>query len=156
LMVERVDPGRVKAVIEVSAVEDACPGCGVLSSRVKDRPVIVVKDLKACGQVVDLCWRKRRLTCQESGCSRATFTRQSEQIPARPRVNARPRAALATAIPRSDRAVSDVAAEHEVSWHTAHRALIAAATAWLHAPESTRVLGIDETRARSVRWVLEE
>jgi hypothetical protein len=59
LMVERVDPGRVKAVIEVSAVEDACPGCGVLSSRVKDRPVIVVKDLKACGQVVDLCWRKR-------------------------------------------------------------------------------------------------
>src|SRR5690606_36239904 len=95
------------------------PGCGVLSSRVKDRPVIVVKDLKACGQVVDLCWRKRRLTCQESGCSRATFTRQSEQIPARSRVTARLRAALAKAIARSNRAVSDVAAEHEVSWHTA-------------------------------------
>jgi transposase len=156
LMVERVDPGRVKAVIEVSAVEDACPGCGVLSSRVKDRPVIVVKDLKACGQVVDLCWRKRRLTCQESGCSRATFTRQSEQIPARSRVTARLRAALATAIARSNRAVSDVAAEHEVSWHTAHKALVAAATAWFPEPEPTRVLGIDETRARSVRWVLEE
>jgi len=156
LMVERVDPGRVKAVIEVSAVEDACPGCGVLSSRVKDRPVIVVKDLKACGQVVDLCWRKRRLTCQESGCSRATFTQQSEQIPARSRVTARLRAALAQAIARSNRAVSDVAAEHEVSWHTAHKALVAAATAWFPEPEPTRVLGIDETRARSVRWVLEE
>jgi len=129
----------------------------VLSSRVKDRPVIVVKDLKACGQVVDLCWRKRRLTCQESGCSRATFTRQSEQIPARSRVTARLRAALATAIARSNRAVSDVAAEHEVSyWHTAHKALVAAATAWFPEPEPTRVLGIDETRARSVRWVLEE
>jgi hypothetical protein len=71
-------------------------------------------------------------------------------------VTARLRAALARAIARSNRAVSDVAAEHEVSWHTAHKALVAAATAWFPEPEPTRVLGIDETRARSVRWVLEE
>src|SRR5690606_8689613 len=101
LMVERVDPGRVKAVIEVTAVEDACPGCGVVSSRAKDRAGIVVTDLKACGRVVHRCWRKRRLTCQESGCSRATFAQQSEQFPARSRVTARLRAALATAIARS-------------------------------------------------------
>ena len=41
-----------------------------------------------------------------------------------------------------------------VSWPTAHRALVAAAARWLPAPEPVRVLGIDETRARSVRWVL--
>ena len=156
LLVERIDPGRVKAVIEVAAPEDACPGCGVLTSRIKDRPTIAVKDLKVVGQVVDLCWRKRRLVCQEVACVRGTFTQQSHQIPARARVTTRLRAELARAIARSNRAVSDVAAEHDVSWHTAHKALIVAATAWFPEPEPTRVLGIDETRARSVRWVLEE
>jgi transposase len=92
----------------------------------------------------------------DSQCSRRSFTQQSQQIPARARVTARLRAELARAIARSNRAVSDVAAEHDVSWHTAHKALIAAATAWFPEPEPTRVLGIDETRARSVRWVLEE
>ncbi|WP_425570259.1 helix-turn-helix domain-containing protein, partial [Serinicoccus chungangensis] len=65
-------------------------------------------------------------------------------MPARARLSARLRAELAAAIARSNRAVSDVAAEHGVSWHTAHKALIAAATAWFPEPEPTRVLGIDE------------
>ena len=156
LLIERIDPGRVKALIEVRASEGACPGCGVLTSRVKDRPIVAVKDLKVSGQILDLWWRKRRLVCQQTGCQRATFTQQSTQIPARARLSARLRAELAAAIARSNRAVSDVAAEHGVSWHTAHQALIAAATAWFPEPEPTRVLGIDETRARSVRWVLEE
>ncbi len=63
---------------------------------------------------------------------------------------------LATAIASGNRAVSEVAAAYGVAWATAHRALIAAATRWLPEPEPTRVLGIDETRARSVRWVLQE
>jgi transposase len=62
---------------------------------------------------------------------------------------------LARAIAASNRAVSEVAAEHDVSWHTAHRALITAANHWLPAPAPTRVLGIDETRARCVRWLLD-
>jgi transposase len=156
LLIERIDPGRVKAVIEVTAPEDACPECGVLSSRIKERPTIAVKDLKVSGQVVNLWWRKRHLACQEAQCSRRSFTQQSQEIPARARVTARLRAELAAAIARFNRAVSDVAAEHDVSWHTAHKALIAAATAWFPEPEPTRVLGIDEIRARSVRWVLEE
>ena len=60
LLVERIDPGRVRTLIEVTATEDACPGCGVLTSRIKDRPTIAVKDLKVSGQVVNLWWRKRR------------------------------------------------------------------------------------------------
>jgi transposase len=43
-----------------------------------------------------------------------------------------------------------------VSWPTVHRALVAAAARWLPAPAPTRVLGIDETRSRSVRWILAE
>lgn len=84
LAIERIDPGRVKALVEVTSSEDACPGCGVLTSR--DRPVIAVKDLKVTGQVVDLHWRKRRLVCQEGSCARRSFTQQSDQIPARARV----------------------------------------------------------------------
>ena len=82
LLIERIDPGRVKAVIEVTARQDACPGCGMLSSRIKDRPIIAVKDLKVSGQMVTLR-RKRRLACQETQCSRRSFTQQSQQIPAR-------------------------------------------------------------------------
>jgi len=49
--------------------------------------------------------------------------------------------------------VSEVAAEYGVSWPTAHKALIAAAARWLPVPAPTSRLGIDETRARSVRWI---
>ena len=62
---------------------------------------------------------------------------------------------VARAIAVSNRAVAEVGREYGVSWPTAHRALVAAATRWLPAPEPTPVLGIDETRARSVRWLLE-
>jgi hypothetical protein len=38
---------------------------------------------------------------------------------------------------------------------TAHKALVAAAAHWLPEPEPTAVLGIDETRFGSVRWLLD-
>lgn len=44
-----------------------------------------------------------------------------------------------------------------LSWRTVNKAVTALAEGGvLGEPEPTRVLGIDETRARSVRWVLEE
>jgi hypothetical protein len=70
----------------------------------------------------------------------------------------RPRSCLsrmARAIAESNRAVSDVAREYQVSWPTAHKALVSAAAAWLPEPEPTSGLGIDETRFRSVRWILD-
>jgi transposase len=73
----------------------------------------------------------------------------------RARVTERLRHQVATAIASSNRAVSDVAREYRVSWPTAHNALIAAAARWLPEPAPTSRLGIDETRFRSVRWVLE-
>ena len=48
-----------------------------------------------------------------------------------------------------------MAAEYGVSWPTAHKDLVAAAARWLPEPEPTAVLGIDETRFRSVRWILQ-
>jgi transposase len=151
---ERLSESDLRVVIECRDREAPCPSCGVLSSRVKDRPTVRVKDLDACGQVVQLWWHKRRLVCPEPLCGTRSFTQQSEAIPARARLTGRLREAIATEIATGNRAVDEVARTHGVSWPTAHRALVAAAARWLPTPEPTRVLGIDETRARSVRWVL--
>ena len=60
LTVDRCGPRAVKVIIEQIARDGPCPDCGVLSSVVKDRPLIRVKDLPASGQAVQLWWRKRR------------------------------------------------------------------------------------------------
>lgn len=156
LQVERLGPEMVRVVVEVADPEGACPRCGVLSARVKERPLVRVRDLPASGQRTELWWRKRRLVCREPVCATVSFTQQSVAVPARARLTERLRAKVAEAIASGNRAVSEVAAEYGIAWTTAHRALVAAAARWLPAPEPTRVLGIDETRARSVRWVLEE
>jgi transposase len=155
LSVERIDPTAVRMLIEQTAGEGPCPKCGVLTSAVKDRPVMRVKDLPACGQTVELWWRKRRLVCRELLCSRKTFTQTCAAVRPRGRVSERLRERVARAIAESNRAVSEVAREYGVSWPTAHKALVAAAAKWLPEPEPTTRLGIDETRFRSVRWILE-
>jgi transposase len=154
LDVVRVGDRVVRVVIETLEREGACPACGVLSARVKDRPLVRLRDLPASGQRVQLWCRRRRLACRERDCPRLSFTQASAQVPARARVTTRLRERLAQAIAGSNRAVAEVAAEHGVSWHTAHKALVAAR--WLPEPTPTRVLGIDETRTRTVRWILED
>ena len=150
--VVRTGPAAVKVIIEQTAREGPCPGCGVWSGAVKERPLVRVKDLPACGQHVELWWRKRRLWCRESLCRRRSFTQTCEAVKPRGRITERLRDQLARAIAGSNRPVSDVAAEYGVSWPTAHQALVVAAAKWLPTPEPTSRLGMDETRFRSVRW----
>jgi len=153
--VERAGPTAVKLIIEQTARDGPCLACGVLSATVKDRPLIRIKDLPACGQQVELWWRKRRLRCVEPQCLRQSFTQAAEAVKPRARVSERLRDKLASAIAESNRPVADVAAEYGVSWPTAHKALVVAAARWLPEPEPTSRLGIDETRFRSVRWWLD-
>ncbi len=153
--VARIGPGQVKVIIEMQSVEAPCPACGVISALVKDRPQRRIKDLPASGQPVELWWRKRRLVCAETCCPRRSFTQASRAIRPRARITERLRDKLAHAIAAGNRAVSEVAAEYAVSWSTAHRALVRAAAKWLPQPSPTSRLGIDETRFRSVRWLLD-
>ena len=69
-----------------------------------------VKDLDACGQVVQPWWHKRRLACPQPLCATSSFTQQSEAIPARARLTMRLRTALAREIASGNRAVDEVAA----------------------------------------------
>ena len=126
LSVDRLAPNQVKIVVELRAVEAACPTCGVVTARVKDRPVRRIKDLPASGQQTQLWWRKRRLACVEMLCPRRSSTQSSAAVQPRARVTERLRARVAEAIAAANRAVSEVAAEYGVSWPTAHQALVAA------------------------------
>ena len=86
--VARIGPGRS------SHHRDAVGG-GAVSGvwgdqrRVKDRPLRRIKDLPACGQRVELWWRKRRLVCAEQLCPRRSFTRPVGAIRPRARVTER-------------------------------------------------------------------
>src|SRR5215217_9575349 len=89
LDVHRVDQDTVKVIIEQTARAGPCPACGVITSAVKDRPVMRLKDLPACGQTVELWWRKRRLVCGEQLCPRRTFTQACRAVRRRGRVSER-------------------------------------------------------------------
>jgi transposase len=128
----------------------------VFSGRVKERPQCQIKDLPVSGQPVDLWWRKRRLKCEQKACDRKSFTQTSDAITAGSRISDRLREKVAYSIAKSNRSISDVCREYGVSWSTGSKALAAAVDRWLPEPEPTRVLGIDETRARSVKWVFED
>ncbi|MDP9393216.1 MAG: hypothetical protein M3Q27_02665 [Actinomycetota bacterium] len=52
---------------------------------------------------------------------------------------------------RSNRAVSDVASEYDLSWNTVPRVLVVAAAALTEPTRPTAVFGVNETEARSVR-----
>ena len=120
------DGGRV-VLIESTQVEGGCPVCGVLSGLVKERPTCRVKDLPH-GLVPLRVWvRKRRLRCAEPLCPRRSFTQSCPQLPARSRLTSRLRVKVATAVTATNRAMSEVATEHDLAWGTVHRILVAAA-----------------------------
>lgn len=85
-------------------------------------------------------------------CPRGSFTECIAELPPGARVTGRVRRAVADAVGRANRAVSEVAAAFGIAWPTAHRAFLAVAAEQLGEPEPVRVLGIDETRRGRPRW----
>jgi transposase len=156
LEVSREPDGGRRVLVEAVADEAACPACGVFSRLVHERPVRRVKDL-AHGDIPLRVWvRKRRYRCLEGACPRRSFTEATDELPTRSRLTGRLRGKVTAAVTRTNRAVSEVAAEHGIAWGTVHRALVAAAVRRLGQAAPTTRIGIDETRARSVRWLLTE
>jgi transposase len=78
--------------VELLARAAGCPHCGGGEVRVKERPLVRVRDLPIAGQLTRLVWRKRRYRCSDCG---RTFTETHEQLPTRQRVTGRFRARLA-------------------------------------------------------------
>ena len=98
----------------------------------------------------------RCFVCTEKLCARGSFTEVSDQIPARSRLTTRLRSKVSAAVTATNRAVSGVAADYGVAWWTVHRILVATPVQALGLAAPTTMIGIDETRARSVRWCFKE
>lgn len=147
----RTDGFRVVHVVTADETAAACPGCGVVSSSVKERVSTSPKDIPYGDRIV-VRWHKTRWRCWEDYCEKSSFTEAIAQVPARARTTGRLRTQIGAAIGDAGRAVAEVADAHGVSWPTAHRAFVAHAEALLAEPEPVRVLGIDETRRGKPRW----
>jgi transposase len=141
---------RVK--VQPVDLDDGCPECGVVSSRVHAWSVQRVRDIPHAGQI-EVVVRKPRLMCVEPACDRRTFTPVSEQLPARARCTTRLRTAVLDAVIDSGRAVAEVATDFGVAWWTVQATVNAAAVLLPEVDElHVRRLGIDEHCYRRVRW----
>jgi transposase len=152
------DPEAPREVlIEGVEHEQACPARGVLSSKVHARKVRRVKDVPHGRGPLRVRWDQRRWACRQQQCRRRTFAETSAQVGPRQRLTGRLREQLERAVSGSTRSAADVAREYDVSWWSVNTALVVVAAAMLPRPPcGVRLLGVDETRARSVRWLLAE
>ena len=77
---------QLELEVELMVGAGCCRRCGRGSLRVKDRPVVRVRDLPVAGRVTWLLWRKRRFCCEACG---RTSTETHPALPSRQRVSAR-------------------------------------------------------------------
>jgi transposase len=146
--------GRVVHVETADESALGCPGCGVVSTSVKQYVISTPRDLPYRERGISLVWHKRRWRCVEPTCGKGSFTEAIEEVPARARTTGRLRRAIASAVGDACRSIAEAADSFGVSWPTAHAAVVEAAEQAAAEPEPTTVLGIDETRRGRPRWTL--
>jgi transposase len=156
-LVERVagEQGEmVRLVHLVTAASSAagCPACGVISTSVRQYRTTRPRDLPYGEERLAVVWRKRQYRCREAACPRKAFTESVAEIPPRARLTGRLCRQAARQV-ASGRSVSSVAAELGMSWPVAHRHYVAHADGLLTEPEPPAVLGMDETRRGTPKWV---
>jgi transposase len=143
---------RLVHVVTTASAAAGCPHCGVVSTSVKQRRITRPRDLPYGEEPLAVRWHKRQYRCREQGCPRTAFTESIAEIPPRARLTGRLCRQLASQV-ACGRSVSAVAAELGVSWPVAHRHYIAHADGLLTEPEPPVVLGIDETRRGTPKWM---
>ncbi|MEU8267607.1 transposase family protein [Sphaerisporangium sp. NPDC049002] len=74
---------RVVHVLTQDEAARACPTCGVLSARVKQRVVTSPRNLCMGGEPITVLWHKRRWTCQEQ-----LYPRGARNLPPSPQIPA--------------------------------------------------------------------
>jgi transposase len=157
-VIEAVDLslGGRRVKVQPVDLDQGCPECGVVSSRVHAWVMQRVRDIGHAGRV-EVVVRKPRLVCAEPACARRTFIAATDQLPLRARCTTRLRTALLAAVIDSGRAVAEVAADFRVAWWTVQATINAAAVLLPNIDQLyVRRLGIDEHRYRRVRWFRDE
>jgi zinc-finger of transposase IS204/IS1001/IS1096/IS1165 len=95
--------GENRVKVQPVDLEEGCPECGVVSSRVHAWSVQRVRDVPHAGRA-EVVVRKPRLACVEPACGRRTFTPVTDQLPARARCTTRLRTRVLAAVIDSGRA----------------------------------------------------
>jgi transposase len=122
-----------------------CPHCGGTEVRVKERPLVRVRDLPIAGRLTRLVWRKRRYRCSDCG---RTFTETHEQLPARQRVTSRFRSRLGERV-AGGAAHAEVAREERTTRYQVARAFADRAEELeAHDDDRPRRLSLDEAHHR--------
>ena len=140
--------GELVVRVATFASSRGCPDCGVVG-RVKDRPVVRLRDATSAGRRVLVLWHKHRWACVEPSCPRGSWTEQHPAIGLRRRSTRRCRAQVARAVTRG-RSVAEAADEVGLGWRAAMRAVVEEALVpdrW----RPVRRLGVDETVSRRKR-----
>ena len=109
--------GEVEVLVETPAEPVACPRCAGIATA-KDRRPVWVRDLPVGGRPVVICWVKRIWCCRQDACPVRTWTEEHEAIAPRAGLTERARTWAFDQVGRCDGAVSEVAADLAVAWHT--------------------------------------
>ena len=138
----------VELVIEQVVTDPRCPSCGG-PARVKERPLVRYVDLPVYGTAMRLGWRKHRMRCPDSACSRRSWVLGDHRIAAKGCLLTTRAAKWATVQVGTGRTVSEVAAELDCDWHTVNDAVTTYGEALLAADRKrltkTQAIGLDET-----------
>jgi transposase len=143
-VVERAE--QLEIEVEFMFEAGCCRWCGRGSLRVKDRPVVRIRDLPVSGRVTWLLWRKRRFSCDACG---RTFTETHPALPSRQRVSARFRAHLFERC-RGGAAHLEIARDERTTCYQVNRAFAVSGDELLARRESgpARRLSLDEAHHR--------
>ncbi|MBV8712211.1 MAG: ISL3 family transposase, partial [Solirubrobacterales bacterium] len=137
---------QLELEVELTLDAGCCRWCGRSSLKVKDRPVVRIRDLPVAGRVTWLLWRKRRFYCEACG---RTFTETHPAFPSRQRVSARFRRHLFERC-RGGGAHLEIARDERTSCYQVNRAFAIGGDELLARRESAppRRLSLDEAHHR--------
>jgi transposase len=149
---EREAGGRLTVWARIT-LPPVCPGCRAVSGKVHQYVTTRPRDVRACGQDVDLFLVKRRMECAGEDCATVTFTESVQQVPARCTITRRLLGHAAAEV--TDRGITPAEAGRDagISWPSVHGAFTQAADQVLDdSPAPVAHLGIDEHRRGRPRW----
>jgi transposase len=139
---------EVELVIEQVIGTARCPSCNGVA-QVKERPIVRYVDLRVYATPMRLAWKKHRMQCPDSECSRKSWVLQDHRIAAKNCLLTTRAAKWATTQVGTGRTVKEVAAELDCDWHTVNDAVTTYGTALLEADRrrlnQTTAIGLDET-----------
>jgi transposase len=149
---EREAGGRLTVWARIT-LPPACPGCRAVSGKVHQYVTARPRDVRACGQDVDLFLVKRRMACTAEDCATVTFTESVPQVPHGCSITRRLREHAGAEV--TDRGITPAEAARDagISWPSAHGAFTERAEEILRDdPAPVAHLGIDEHRRGRPRW----